>query len=210
MSIFKSSFRWYAIGQKFPYNGEQLQQALDTHHHTTVGTRLDTLTWCSPYGPDNAMWVHEHNHCLWLCAERSQRILPATIVRQKVEEKIKEIEEREMRELSKRERFELKEDTYNQLMGQAFVKKTRLYVMIDTKANLCFINTAQSRQSDQWMELLHKTFGNLGFVLAKTQQKPIDAMTQWLDNGKAPSPFFIERRGQQNPFLQHRSVGCTD
>lgn len=203
MSIFKSSFRWYAITQAFPYNGEQLQQALDTHHHTTVGSRLDTMTWCSPYGADSPLWVHEHGHCLWLCAKRSQRILPATVIKQQVEDKIRDIESKEMRELSKRERFELKEDTYNQLLGQAFVKQSHLYAMIDTKANLCFINTSQARLADMWSELLHKTFGNLGFIIPKTQTKPTDAMTQWVHEGQGP--FGIERHCELQQMIENGS-----
>ena len=83
----------YRLAEPFRPDPEALAQALADQVVRPCGG-LDPFTygWTPPMGKRSNELVHAANGYQWLCARRNERLLPASVVRDGVEERIAKLE----------------------------------------------------------------------------------------------------------------------
>ncbi len=143
---------------------------------------METMGWVPPLGRENESLVHAVNNCIIFTARKEEKILPASVVREFVNEKIEEIETQQMRKVRKREKDEIREEVLHDLIPRAFTRSTYLSAYIDVTQGWLLIDTPSHKRADELTSFLRQTVGSLPVVAPKMQQKIDNVMTQWLIN----------------------------
>lgn len=151
------------------------------------------MGWVAPTGrlSNGGLIFYSQGHML-LTALRQERILPASVVKEEVEEQVADIEQREGRKVARKEKTALKEQVTESLLPRAFVKSQRIDLWWDTERNILGINTSSRNRAEDVLDLLRETLGSLKVTPLSTQQLPVRAMTTWLgDPGSRPADMVI-------------------
>ncbi|MCE8042482.1 recombination-associated protein RdgC [Halomonas daqingensis] len=158
------------------------EEALSEQAARPIGSQeARRIGWTAPAGRAGTALLHELQGHRLITAERQERILPPAVVREEVDERASEIEQREGRKLRRQERQELKEHIYEELLPQAFVKFQRIDVWWDTNRSLIAVNTSSRKRAEEALDLLRETLGSVKVTPLATQTLPMRAMTQWLE-----------------------------
>ena len=99
----------YRLGQAFDLSAEVLEQRLSGHGFKGCN-RMDMLAtgWMPPLGRGSSQLVHAANAYLMICARKEEKIIPAGVVKQLLDDKVAEIEAAEGREIYRREKMRMK------------------------------------------------------------------------------------------------------
>ena len=165
--------------------------------------------WVSPVpdAEEDAPLVHGSNSKIMMCLQIEEKILPATVVRQAVEDKVKKIQARDDRKVRQKEKMTLKDEVTMTLLPRAFTKLTRIYAYIDTATNMLVLGTTQTAKAEQFLAIFKRCVTeNVKLVEFK---KPSPIMTHWLKNQSNPVEFEIAQACMlQDPRQQNRIVRC--
>ena len=141
------------------------------------------LGWTAPAGRlGNGQLVHEIQGHRLLSALRQERLLPASVVKEEVEEQVADIESSEARKVTRKEKTALKEQVTEQLMPRAFVRSQKIDLWWDTERQLIGVNASSRARAEDVLDLLRETLGSLKVTPLSSQVLPIRAMTTWLDD----------------------------
>lgn len=138
--------------------------------------------WASPYGPDstNPMMRIECNilPCYVVLCRESYRDLPASVVRDAVNKKLRLIEQEEGRRPGSRERAEIKDQITFDLMPQAFVKHRDTQVM--RLGEFLIVDAPTSSRAEQVIGHLRDAIGSVPVRRVSTQNNMAIVFTDWL------------------------------
>lgn len=170
-----------------------LEEALAEQAARPIGSlEARRIGWTAPAVRAGTALLHELQGQRLISAERQERILPASVVREEVAERAVEIEQRECRKLRRQERQELKEQVYEEMLPQSHIKRQRIDVWWDTTRSLIAVNTGSRKRAEEALDLLRETLGSLKVTPLATQTLPMRAMTQWLtDDASRPSGLLL-------------------
>lgn len=200
----------------------QLYQLTDssTYQMDTLLDRLELLAfkpcmpsmfssagWVPPVDQEDAPLAKAVNGCIMLCLKIEEKILPATVIRQELNEKIKQIEAVEGRKIYRKEAQALKDEIIFTLLPRAFSKYTLIYAYIDTKNQWLVLGTNNAKKTEAFMVMFKKSVSE--HVNAFEIPSLAAAMTLWLKNQNYPSSFAIEKACVlQDPSKQNRIIRC--
>lgn len=152
-----------------------------------------SMGWTAPLGNQSNQLVHSSNGFLMLCLKREEKVLPAPVIAELVDEKIAQVEEQEGRKLGKKERTALKDELIFELLPKAFAFSRKTYAYIDPKGGWLVVDAASNKKAEDLLSLLRKCLGSLPAVPPVTVTKPVTMMTQWLtEDTLPPSDIVIE------------------
>ncbi|MES2218326.1 MAG: recombination-associated protein RdgC [Pseudomonadota bacterium] len=199
----------FQLTNQIDYAPEKLNELLQPLAFTPCLPSLPSCAgWVSPIpDDDNAPLVHAANGKIMLCLQIEEKILPATVIRQAVEDKIKKIEARDDRKVRQKEKLTLKDEVTMTLLPRAFTRLTRIYAYIDTVNNLLVVGTTQTAKVEQFLAIFKRSVTES--VKAYEINKPSPIMTHWLKNKSNPVEFAIAKSCVlQDPQQQNRMVRC--
>ena len=124
--------------------------------------------------------------------KRSDKVLPAAVIREFLDDKINEIQENENRKVGRKEKTELKEQITDTLLPRAFTRSSKTFAVCDTKHGFLFVNHASATKSENMIGKLREALGGLDVHLPRTQQSPSTLMTDWLLKGAAAGGFELD------------------
>ncbi|MDX8388656.1 MAG: recombination-associated protein RdgC [Ghiorsea sp.] len=175
------NIHFYRFEDAFSLTGKQLHEALEKRKARGCGMlELSCEGWTEPLGFDGQTLVHETDGKLMFCLRREDKILPASLVRERLEEKIFHIEQEQGRPVGRKEKMDMKDLIIQDLLPRAFVKASQTFAYIDPKNGWLIVNASGAKKAEELMELLRKTLGTLNVVLPQTTLSPEVMMTQWL------------------------------
>lgn len=182
----------YRFTKPFTQSPEELDLILTEKAFKPCGSQeMSSRGWVSPIGTDGSLLVHAANGYIMVCLQRQDKVLPAAVVNEAMEEKIAEIKAREDRKPGKKERTDLKEEIIFQLLPRAFTRTGRLYAYIDPKAGLLVVNSSSHNRAEELLNTLRDTLGTLPVIPLKAKNVAQHTMTHWLKAGEAPADFAI-------------------
>lgn len=169
-----------------------LEEQLSRHVLQSCGaTDPSSVGWIPPR--EGGTFLHSLNHQWLLALGVEQRLLPASVVKQFVNDRARTIEENEGRRVGRRELRELRESMTGELLPRAFIRKRTTYGWIDPINGWLVIDAAAPAKAEEFVEHLHKSFEGLPVRLLKLVQSPSAAMTGWVADGEAPAGFTIDQ-----------------
>jgi recombination associated protein RdgC len=182
----------FRLTETFTLTAEELEEKLAVLTFRPCGSHEDfTLGWVSPIGKA-APLVHSANGFLMICTKKEERVLPASVLNEMMQEKIEETEEKEGRKLSKKERTAIKDELIFELLPRAFTFSRKLFAYIDVKGGFLVVDSASANKAEDLLSLLRKCLGSLPAVPLNTVEKPIATMTEWLISQQTPKDVAIE------------------
>jgi recombination associated protein RdgC len=145
---------------------------------------LDTFRsgWASPLGRHSEQLAHHCDGRIMLCMRREDRILPAQVVREALDEKVEAIMDAEQRKVGRKEKNDLKDEIVVDLLPRAFTRSTLTYGYIDPANGWIIIDSASSNRAEEWLELLRASLGSLKVVPLTSNNAPQAVMTEWLQS----------------------------
>ena len=171
----------YRLQQPFAWTPETLEEALQhKRFHPCAPHELSSTGWTSPMGRLSEMLVHAGSGALMICQKTEERILPASVVRDFVNEKVEAIEEAEMRRLRKKERDAIRDEVVFDLTPKAFTRSANTWALILPQQSLLIIDAASAKKADAFTTLLRQSVDDMPLELIRTQHAPADTMTTWL------------------------------
>jgi recombination associated protein RdgC len=198
----------FQLSEKMAYTPEIILDKLEAMAFTPCLPSFPmSVGWVSPLGDEHTPLVHAANGFIMLCMQVEEKILPATVIRHELNEKVKKIEKREERKVRQKDKLSLKDEVIMDLLPRAFSKMTKLYAYIDTKNSRLVVGTTNQTRIDQFITLFKRSFDQ-GFQLYDVKKiSPI--LTNWIKIKNHPKEFNIEEAAVlQDPNQQKRIVRC--
>lgn len=156
-----------------------------------MGLDWDSIGFSSPVSFSPEMVFPAQN--TWRIAlKKEEKVLPAAVVRDILDEKINEIREIEGRNVGRKEKIELKEKITDDLLPRAFTKSSKTEAIIDSQYGFLLINQANSNRAEMLLTKLRDALSGLEAKLPRTQQSPGSLMTEWLLQGSAAGHFELD------------------
>jgi len=182
----------YRLGRKFEMTPEELESRLQANAFQDC-KRMDMLAtgWAPPLGRHGRQLVHAANGYIMICARKEEKIIPAGVVRQLLEDKIAEVEAAEGREIYRREKLRMKEEIIVDLLPRALTRITNQFAYIDVRQNTIVIDSASPAKAEDLISQLRTTLGRLPATPVKSKQSISGLMTRWLGGEKLPADLVL-------------------
>jgi recombination associated protein RdgC len=182
----------YRFTKPFELDAETLgQQLAQQQFQPCASQELSRAGWVPPLGRHGSEFVHAGNGYMMICAKRQEKLLPAAVVNEALEDKAVEIETREDRRLPRKERRALRDEVYFSLLPQAFARSSLQYAYISPRDQLLLVDAASAKRAEDLLQQLRDTLGSLSVIPLVSKQQPIDVMTRWVAEGRPAEGFEI-------------------
>ncbi len=172
---------------------DDMEKMLAACQFTPCGSQEMAKTgWVPPMGEAfSDQLAHIAGDHVLLTVQREEKILPAPVIKQALEEKIAKLETEQQRKLKKTEKDSLKDEVLHSLLPRAFSRYTQERIWIDTKAQLIVVDAASAKRAEDYLALLRKSLGSLP-VIPLTMDTPVElTMTEWVRDGQAPAGMSL-------------------
>ena len=124
--------------------------------------------------------------------KKEEKVLPAGVIRDILDEKVLEIQNNEARNVGRKEKQELKEQITDDLLPRAFTRSSRTQAIFDTRHGYLLVNNAASAKAENILTKLREALGGLEAALPNTKQAPSSLMTSWLLQGHCEGGFELD------------------
>lgn len=186
------NLRIYRLNENIANSPEELNQALSKFAEKPCGN-LEPVSygWTPPLGRDGSEYVHAANGYIMICGKRQEKVLPSSIVKEHVDEKVAEVGAREARFVGRAEKLNIKEEIIFSLMPKALVKSTYDFAYIDTNNQLIVVNTSSAKRAEDLLSALREALGSLKVVPLTPLHAPRELLTNWLTGSRVPDEIQI-------------------
>ncbi|MEZ5570717.1 MAG: recombination-associated protein RdgC [Halioglobus sp.] len=186
------NIRAYRLTRPFDLSPEQLAQKLVVRSFVPCAkSQAVSAGWVSPLGEESEELVHAAAGRLLLKLKREEKLLPSTVVREQLDEKIAAIEADQGRKVYRKERLNLKDEIVQDCLPRAFSRSTYMYAYIDVKANWIFVDSASASRAEELLNLLREGIGSFPLLLPQVNNAPAAVMTSWLLHRNLPDDFEL-------------------
>ncbi|MDO3385220.1 recombination-associated protein RdgC [Gilvimarinus sp. SDUM040013] len=186
------NLRVFRLQDEFTLTPEALAEHLESAEFVPCGKMdLSRYGWVSPLGPDGQSLVHAANGLIALCAKKQDKILPAGVIKEQLEDAIRDIKTKESRPVSRKEREHLKEEITFSLLPQAFAKSSVDHAYIDTANRLLIIDTGSANRAEELISTLREALGSLRCIPLSPHNAVTNTLTHWLKGGNLPADFTL-------------------
>ncbi|MEW8559803.1 MAG: recombination-associated protein RdgC [Candidatus Thiodiazotropha sp.] len=175
------NLRIYLLQQPFNLTQEALAARLESKRFQPCASHeLNGMGWDAPLGRNAEALVHEVGGCQMICARQEEKLLPAAVVNEIVAERVDQIQQEEGRRVARKERSELRDETFHQLLPKAFSRYTSHYAMIDKQRGWIVVDAASANRAEALISLLRESLGSLPAKPLQVTVSPSHVMTEWL------------------------------
>ncbi len=180
----------YRFTKPFELSPEELSDKLAEDAFQPCGSQdLSRYGWVPPLGKYGTDFVHAANGYIMICSKRQEKILPAGVINEQVDEKAQLIEEQESRKLTRKEKQALKEDITFELMPRALARSALQFAYIAPKDGLLVVNSSSSKRAEEMISALREALGSVPVIPITAKNVPTQNMSHWLLNADAPHQF---------------------
>lgn len=171
---------------------ERLDEQLATLPFKPCGpTEAISFGFVPPRGREHAAlveWVDGH---ALMRVQFEQRLLPGSVLRERVDELAQKIEQDSGRKPGAKRRRELKDEALLDLLPQAFTRQSSLRIWLAPKLELLVLDATATARLDAALTALTKAVPGLAPQPLQTAESPAACMKAWLLDGVAPAGFGI-------------------
>lgn len=184
--------RAYRLTQPFDLSPEKLGQKLASRSFVPCSkSQAVAAGWVPPLGDASEELVHAAGGRLLVKLRREEKLLPSSVVREQLDEKIAAIEADQGRKVYRKERLNLKDEIVQDCLPRAFSRSTHIHAYIDVQANWLFVDTASASRAEEMLNLLRECIGSFPLLLPQVNNAPTAVMTAWLSHRSLPDDFEL-------------------
>ena len=142
---------------------------------------------------------------------RSQtRLLPVAAINEALDERVDEFRARTERDPSRKERRDLKDEVYAELMPRALLKSDRIWGAYLGAEKVLAVDTASETQADRFLDQLRSAFGTLPITPIGFKE-PLGKLLTTIFLGSGPPAFVAGRECRMlDPAAGSASVSWMD
>lgn len=193
---------------------ESLEAALDSHRAAPCSKHdTEVSGFVSPFGgAADGLLVHAAAGHLMVCLQTESKVLPSSVVRDAVQEKIEEIELRDDRKVYRKEKQQIKDEIMLDLLPRAFVKRSHLFAFFTSDKKYLVIDTASRPKAEELISMIRNALTTLPCIPLKVNAIPGNSMTTWIKNDRKPPEGISIGRSCElyNPLELSSVIRCKD
>ncbi|MFO1390128.1 recombination-associated protein RdgC [Cellvibrio sp.] len=203
------NLRLYRLTEDWTHTPEQLNEALEAHCFNPCGS-LDPVRYgfIEPLGRHGSEFIHATNGYIMICAKKQEKILPAAVINEHLEEKALAISEAESRSVSRKEKQSLKDEIIFSLLPKAFSKSSLDFAYIAPQEKLIVVNASSAKRAEDLLSKLREALGSLRCIPISAKNIPTQVMTHWLQTGNLPSGFELGEECELKAGKDERAIRC--
>ncbi|MFZ3022503.1 recombination-associated protein RdgC [Pseudomonas sp.] len=181
----------YRLTQDLPFVADELQAALAAKPARPCASQeLTTYGFVAPFGKGaDAPLVHVSQDFILIAARKEDRILPGSVVRDALKEKVEEIEAEQMRKVYKKERDQLKDEIIQAFLPRAFIRRSTTFAAIAPNQGLILVNSASPKRAEDLLSTLREAIGSLPVRPLTVKMAPTAVLTEWVKTQQAAEHF---------------------
>lgn len=200
----------YRLPEQFSIDPEELAEKLEERRFSPCGRQADkTLGWVSPIHRNREYLVHAAGGCILFCMRKEQKMIPASAVKEALEEKIADMEQDMGRKVYRKEKQSIKEDIVSMMLPNAFPRSNHISAYFDLQRSLLVINASSPAQVDEFYELLTESIGSFGAIQLLPEVDPSTVMAGWVTNG-LPEGWELSGEYQLKDHQDERTARFKD
>ena len=181
----------YRLGAGWGRKAEDLEALLARQPlQPCGGFQMESKGWTCPQHEGQYLYHQSRQWLLALGVE--QKLLPASVIRQVADERIKEMEGALGGPIGRKQKRDMRDRVTAELMPKAFSRRQTTYAWMDTANGWLVVNAAGEPKAEQFLETLRRTDDELPAVRLETQMSPATSMTRWVMAGDVDGPFGID------------------
>ncbi len=200
----------YRFPEHFSLTADELEEKLSEKRFQSCARQADkTLGWVSPIHRHKQYLVHAAGGCVLFCMRKEQKMIPASTVKEALEEKVLELEQELGRKVYRKEKQTIKEDLVSAMLPNAFARSTHISAYFDNLRKLLVINASSPAQVDEFYQLLTETIGSFGAMQLMPEENPADIMSRWL-NTEMPQGWTLSGDYQLKDHQEEKTASFKD
>jgi len=202
----------YRLSNPIDLTPEQLETRLEEFAFRPCGSQDQTkYGWAKPMGKIGSSLIHITNDNIMLCARKEDKMLPASVIKEALDEKVELIEQETGRPVKKKEKDALKEEIVHTLLPRAFSRIGSTFAYIAPAQGLIFVNASSHNKAEDLLALLRKSIGSLAVLPVQSKTAVDSSMTQWLTDSSAIAPFeLLEEAELKSPLENGAVIRCKN
>ncbi len=183
----------YRLTQDVPFAADALEAALaEKPARACASQELATYGFVAPFGKGkDAPLVHVSGEFLLVATRKEERILPGSVVRDALKEKVDEIEAEQMRKVYKKERDQLKDEIVQAFLPRAFIRRSATFAAIAPKLGLILVDASSPKRAEDLLSTLREVLGTLPVRPLTVKIAPTATLTDWLKSQQAAADFHV-------------------
>lgn len=183
----------YRFSEPFSLDAEALEQKLLEQPFRACGAHDEfSIGWYAPLGKNSDLLVHASNGFMMVCAKKEEKLLPAAVINEMLQERVNDIEEQEARKVPQKERSRIKDDLIFEILPKAFSFSRKTYAYIDSQGGWLVVDAPTPKKAEDLLSLLRKCLGSLAVAPISATSNPSSIMTEWLTSNSTPNDILIE------------------
>lgn len=191
--MFFKNLQIYRFTRPLEQDTDTLERNLEEFKFKPCGSQdISKLGWVFPMGKSGSMYTHLAAKQILICLKKEEKMLPAGVIKDQLNERVEAIELEQGRALKKKEKDSLKEDIMMQLLPRAFSRTSQTFAWIDPETEMLYVDASSARKAEELISLLRKTLGSLPVVPIQLKNQADVIMTDWLTEGNIPANFALE------------------
>lgn len=182
----------YRLTQDLQLDADSLEKALgEKPARPCASQELTTYGFTAPFGkgPD-APLVHVSQDFFLISARKEERILPGSVVRDALKEKVDEIEAQQMRKVYKKERDQLKDEIVQTLLPRAFIRRSSTFAAIAPSLGLILVDSASAKKAEDLLDAARSARLPAGTPAEREGRADRD-LTDWVKTQEAAGDFHV-------------------
>ena len=171
---------------------ETLSERLPEHALRPLGPlELSTRGFVSPFGRGDEALSHRVGDCLLLNLGGEDKILPAAVVNQALNEKLDAIREQEGRSPGGRERKRMKDEVLTDLLPRAFARPSRIAAYLDLSLGWLVVDSSSRKNAEAVVSAIREALGSFPALPVNAESSPRAIMTGWIGGEPMPDAFML-------------------
>ncbi|UTA46395.1 recombination-associated protein RdgC [Simiduia sp. 21SJ11W-1] len=183
----------YRISEGYDLNLATLSDALAEQAFTPCSQQEMTKSgWVSPLGKHATELAHVAQNAALITLRKEEKVIPAAVLRDMVEDKAQQIEAAEERRVYRKEKEQMKEEILFECLPRALRKSRRTHALIDLELGLIIVDASSPARAEELITLLRQTLGSLPLSLMQYEYSPAVQMTEWVAGNNLPDVWALE------------------
>ena len=169
-----------------------VESMLSGHKLKPVGPlEVSSRGFVSPLGQHSEEMTRKCGSAIWVTVGVEDKILPGAVVKDLLQKKLAEIEEKEGRKPSGRTRKRIKDELVTELLPRAFVRPSRIDALIDTSLGVVAVDASGRKNAEGVVAELRHALGSFPALPLNAEVAPRAVLTGWIAGDPLPDGFAL-------------------
>ncbi|SIQ09137.1 recombination-associated protein RdgC [Marinobacterium stanieri] len=174
------------------FTPEHLEEALSQHPFRPCGSQeLSSLGWSRPVKEMDDMLVFASQGFMLINLLQEERILPASVVKDALADKVDSIEAEESRKVYRKEKLQLKDEVVLDLLPRSFTRRKGLHALVMPQQGWIAVDATSHKRAEELLNALREALGSLKVELPLTHLSADKVMTGWLTGEALPQGWAL-------------------